>query len=209
MPQRLQPGTRRLYARLVAPVLLSDYEELIADLPQDAATVLDFGCGPGLLVAALARRHPRVRFHGIDVDPEQVRIARRLHRGLPNASFHHGRGRHLPFADHVFDAVLATESLHHWRHRSATLAEIHRVLRPGGRLWVLEGRGRPSWQEVQGRLGLPGWRILRPLVRRIYRRHGYDRSDVDAEVVPAFRASPFRSCTVEDHGRWWRITARA
>lgn len=170
MPHSLHPGTRRLYARLVAPVLLSDYEDLIADLPPDAA-VLDVGCGPGLLVAALARRHPHVRFHGIDLDPEQVRLACRLHRGIPNASFHHGRGRHLPFADHVFDAALATESLHHWRHRSATLAEIHRVLRPGGRLWVLEDRGRSSWPEAQSRLGLPRWRILRPLVRRNHRRN--------------------------------------
>lgn len=204
MPDRLPWGAHRLYATLVAPRLVPDYLELL-QLPPDAASVLDVGCGPGELLSALARRRPRTRFEGVDMDAAQVRLARRRERR--NLRVRRARGKRMPYARGTFDTVLATESLHHWRDTEATLEEIHRVLKPGGRLWVLEGRGQESWREVHERLGLPRLALVQPLLRIVYRRTGYEEADITTEVRPVFRRSPFGGCRAEGCGRWWRITA--
>jgi len=197
------PGTRRLYARRVEPVLVKDYLGLLADAPGGASRVLDVGCGPGDLLAALARRWPEVRFDGVDADPGQVRLARARHGGA--ARFRHARGRRMPFDDGVFDLALATESLHHWRRPVRTLEEVHRVLRPGGRLVALEGRGDETWADVRRRLGTPF--PLVPFMPLVYRRRGYGEEAIEQHVRPCFAGSPFGGCTVAPCGRWWRIEA--
>jgi 2-polyprenyl-6-hydroxyphenyl methylase/3-demethylubiquinone-9 3-methyltransferase len=91
--------------------------------------VLDLGCGKGRFARRLTDRGLRVV--GIDLSRAMLREA----GGIPRVL---GSGRQLPFADRTFDAVLAVETLQHVRNVAVTVSEARRVLRPGGRLVVVD-----------------------------------------------------------------------
>jgi ubiquinone/menaquinone biosynthesis C-methylase UbiE len=100
--------------------------------------VLDLACGPGLVAEALA---PVVgEIVGVDATPEMVARARaRLAAaGTSRAAFHVAAAEALPFDAEAFDAVVTRLSFHHFPDLRAVLAETRRVLRPGGRLVVVD-----------------------------------------------------------------------
>lgn len=103
----------------------------------DAAhAVLDVGCGPG---AAIRTAAPSVRRAvGIDRSAAMIDIARRRSRGFENAEFAVGGVEQLPFPDDTFDRVWSIHSFHHWEDQTKGLAESMRVLKPGGRLLIIE-----------------------------------------------------------------------
>ncbi|MCB4770663.1 methyltransferase domain-containing protein [Ancylobacter sp. Lp-2] len=96
--------------------------------------VLDIACGEGYGAALLARSAARVV--GVDLDADAVAHAARVYGGTGNLSFEAGDIGALPFADHSFDAVVSFETIEHVGDPRAALAELKRVLKPGGRLVV-------------------------------------------------------------------------
>lgn len=99
---------------------------VLALVPERARTLLDVGCGTGLLTGLLAR--PGLRVFGVDSSAEMVRAAAlRLGRSLALGNCHR-----LPFADASLDAVSAVWLLHLLPDAPAVVAECARVLRPGG-----------------------------------------------------------------------------
>lgn len=105
----------------------------------NAKNVLELGCGKGFNSVFLATRNPEISFTGIDLTPKHIKIAKKKAANLTNLSFVRGDFNNLPFADCQFDIIFAVECLCHSNDLSRTLAEIHRVLRPGGRLVVFDG----------------------------------------------------------------------
>lgn len=96
--------------------------------------VLDAGCGSGPLVADLAERGAQVV--GFDASPAMVRLAReRLDADIPVLVA--DLGASLPFGTGEFDDAVASLVLHYLEDWSGPLAELRRVLRPGGRLVVV------------------------------------------------------------------------
>lgn len=99
--------------------------------------VLDVGCGPGFYVAELL---PQVGANGavvgVDTSAPMLAAAARRCEGLGNASFQEGSATSLPLEDRGFDRVLCVQVLGHVADVPAALAELHRVLRPGGRVLV-------------------------------------------------------------------------
>jgi len=105
---------------------------------QPAERVIEFGCGPGVAVAALSARAAQGLVVGVDHSPVMIRQARRRNRAAVRA----GRVRliHSPVQglalddDGPFDAALAVNTLGMWPDPAARLREIARLLRPGGRI---------------------------------------------------------------------------
>jgi SAM-dependent methyltransferase len=106
----------------------------LAIQPEEA--VLEVGCGHGRTLARLAEA--RCAFlAGIDPSEVMVRLARRRMRrwiDAGRADISLGSSAKIPHADGRFDAVFAVHVIYFWSAPLADLGEIHRVLRPGGRL---------------------------------------------------------------------------
>ena len=96
--------------------------------------VLDFGCGPGTISMGLAKAVHPGELQGIDMEASQIEMARAAAAagGHDNASFRTGDVTALPFEDDSFDAAHCHAVLMHVPDTQAVLAEVKRVLKPGG-----------------------------------------------------------------------------
>lgn len=127
---------------------------------QPDEAVLDVGCGSGHYLRALHAAQPQAHLHGCDLSAAFLRVgARRLARDGIDATLLQADAHDLPYADASFAAVTIGGTPNELRDRAAALAEAARVLRPGGRLWLMasiRGAGvlARSWARVLGRSGL-------------------------------------------------------
>lgn len=117
------------------------------DLPGDAR-ILELGCGPGTLwLENRDRLSPGWRLTLSDASPGMLAAAReRLGDVAPGFSIDLIDAVAIPYGDGTFDAVIANHMLYHVDDRPAALAEIRRVLRPGGRLYAATNGQRHMWE---------------------------------------------------------------
>lgn len=101
--------------------------------------VLDVGCGTGDDVRAIAGRvGPTGRVVGLDSSEELVAQARPAAAGAAPVEFLHGRADAMPFADDTFDAARAERVIEHVPDPAAAVAEMLRVVKPGGQLLITD-----------------------------------------------------------------------
>jgi ubiquinone/menaquinone biosynthesis C-methylase UbiE len=102
--------------------------------------VLDVGCGPGAaLEGAIDAGADEVS--GVDPSPAMVK---RAAKRVPKATVKEASAESLPFEDNSFTAVWTIAAFHHWADRSGGLAEMLRVLEPGGAFYVVERELKPG-----------------------------------------------------------------
>jgi SAM-dependent methyltransferase len=105
---------------------------LALELPT-GGRILEVGCGPGIALPPIARALRPYRLVGIDADTTQVARARhRLKETETAAEARWADVRDLPFEEASFDLVIDFGTCYHISRRARALAEIARVLRPGG-----------------------------------------------------------------------------
>src|SRR5436190_9731668 len=173
------------YAHLYDPliwVMTLGRARTLRRLPLDLAAVrpgervLDVGCGTGDLTVAAARRvGPKGAVYGIDASPERIEVARsKARHGHSPARFQVQAVEALTFPDGSFDVVLSSLMIHHLPGdlKARALVEIRRVLRPGGRVMILDlqpPRRAPRFWE-------PGWLVVR--------RHGLHTAFATVHTAP-------------------------
>jgi demethylmenaquinone methyltransferase/2-methoxy-6-polyprenyl-1,4-benzoquinol methylase len=153
------------------------------------ATVLDVACGTGAVATEIVRRYG-ARVVGVDQSAAMLEEARRRVGGA--IELHEARAEALPFEDASFDALTFTYLLRYVDDPAATMRELARVVRPGGRVAMLEfavpgnALARISWEAyvhfglpLGGRLISPGWRavgdFLGPSIREFWARWPLER----------------------------------
>lgn len=127
----------RAYDALVASILEGFYARVAGEVAaaHPGGKVLEVGSGPGRLAVRLAREAPGMTLTGVDISEEMVERAARRAAGAglsERVRFEVGYVGALPLPDQEFDGVVSTLSLHHWSDPASGLAEICRVLKPGG-----------------------------------------------------------------------------
>lgn len=102
----------------------------------DPRAILDVGCGTGRLLMAAEQTFPNARLEGVDAAVEMVRHAQAVLPASSRITFREATAERLPFQDAQFDLVFSTMTFHHWSNQRAGIAEVARILKPGGR-WLL------------------------------------------------------------------------
>jgi ubiquinone/menaquinone biosynthesis C-methylase UbiE len=122
-------GIHRVHATLLAQA------ELVG-----GQRVLEIGCGTGNLTLRAKRTRPDIDVVGSDPDPKALARAQRKVGGLTGIRFERAYAQQLPYRDAEFDRVLSSMMWHHLPDdaKAAAAAEIFRVLRPGGRLHLVD-----------------------------------------------------------------------
>jgi len=146
------------YARVVVPLEWPNHEAALeAAAVQPGEAVLEVAFGPGRTLVELARRAgPGGSVHGVDFAPGMHELARRAlaQAGLEGVELHQGDARALPLPDAAFDLVYNAYMLDliPSGDMPGILAEFRRVLRPGGRLVLLDmskpDEAHGSWRET-------------------------------------------------------------
>jgi ubiquinone/menaquinone biosynthesis C-methylase UbiE len=123
---------------------------------------LDVGCGKGRFARVLAERYPKAQLVGFDLSEAMLRFA------APGIHACSGTMTALPFASGAFDCVYATESLEHAVAIETAVSEMCRVLKPGGRLVIID-KNAEHW----GKLKTPEWErwFHREELEKLLRRH--------------------------------------
>jgi ubiquinone/menaquinone biosynthesis C-methylase UbiE len=148
--------------------------------PKPEQRVLDVGCGTGKTLQLLHEKsRGEVRLHGLEPSSDMLREARVNLHGL-GVELSEGFAQKLPYPTNHFDWVISTQVLHHLplAEKKKMLAEMHRVLKPGGHL-VLSDWGAPTT--------LPG-RFLNLL----WRNHAYVRENQDILTKETLAQAGFR-----------------
>ena len=155
--------------------------------------VLDVGCGTGVLTHMAAETvGPTGKVIGIDPAPKMISLARKNASVTGNsAEFRLAVIEHLPFENETFDLVLSSAMIHHLPSdlKRAGLLEVNRVLKPGGRLLVvdLDRPANPLW-----------WFLVWPL-----RIMPTTREHLEGRLLPYFRQAGFDP--VNRVGRWFGL----
>ncbi len=124
------------YERAWVPAMLQEWAERLARLAGvvHGDRVLDVGCGTGVVARACAELvGNRGRVVGLDLSEEMLAVARGV---APHLGWLRGNAGELPFADGSFDRVMSQLALMFFPDRAKAVAEMWRVLRPGGRLAI-------------------------------------------------------------------------
>ena len=124
--------------------------------------VLDVGCGKGRFARVLHERNPGAKICGLDISEDMLAS---VPAGMGAVA---GSMTELPFAASAFDCVYATESLEHAVEIERAVAEMCRVLKPGGKLAIID-KNAEHW----GRFKTPAWErwFRREELEKLLRRH--------------------------------------
>jgi SAM-dependent methyltransferase len=179
-----------------------EYDAIVERIAADARThVLDWGAGEGQMTARLLHRGIRVTAYDYNGDAPPGR--RPLNHADAEVELSPDPVT-LPYDDGAFDAVLSCGVLEHVENPDASLDEIHRVLAPGGRLYVYKLPNRASYLEwMARRLGLyyhgqlPHDRVYtKSSARSILERHGFAVRELrTANLLPLMAVGERRRAT--------------
>jgi ubiquinone/menaquinone biosynthesis C-methylase UbiE len=143
----ITPEQADTYESYFVPAIFAQWPDQVCDAVaiQSGEEVLDVGCGTGILARTVAGRvAPRGTVAAVDINDGMLRVARRLN---PNILWRKSDAAELPFSDNMFDVVVSQFAFMFINEQAKAMAEIKRVLRPGGRIaiavWAPLERSKP------------------------------------------------------------------
>lgn len=110
-----------------------DYPDILEELEKEPfSELLDAGCGPAPMISLLSEKYPDRHYTGLDLTPAMIEQAKK--KNIRNAEFVVGDCENFPFEDNSFDAIICSNSFHHYPDSQAFFNSVKRCLRQGGRL---------------------------------------------------------------------------
>ncbi|HEY6248436.1 MAG TPA: methyltransferase domain-containing protein [Candidatus Angelobacter sp.] len=176
---------------------ITDQTVPLMDLRPDDR-VLDLGCGTGWASRRLASMVPKGEVVGIDVADEMLHRAEQASRGIKNVRYVWGSAENIPVKDNAFTKVLSVESFYYYADQGRALDELHRVMAPGGALFILINlyTDNPYTLRWAEELKVPVHARSEAEYLRLLEQHGFA---VEARRIPD------RSPTPEEYsGKWFK-----
>jgi ubiquinone/menaquinone biosynthesis C-methylase UbiE len=134
---KLAPKYDARWDRYTERTLGAALRQIEAALPP-SGRLLDIACGTGRLADMLLRRHPHVNITGVDLSPEMIDVAKQRVGANDQVRWHIAPADAIPAADGTFDVVTCNNAFHLIPEPLAALREFHRVLKPDGRLVIVD-----------------------------------------------------------------------
>ena len=147
------------------------YHHVATRVPVQGCDVLEVGCGRGGGSSYIARYPGPRRMVGIDISRNAIEFCSRIHAAA-NLEYRYGDAESLPFADGTFDVVVNVESSFCYGSFDGFVAEVARVLRPGGHLLLADIRLAEEVADLDAALQRSALTVV-------------DRRDITANVVEA------------------------
>lgn len=169
--------------------------------PRPGTRLIELGCGPGFYSCALASRFPAAVVVGVDRSREQLNCARRKAERLEldNCAFAADNVLNLSYAERSFDAAIAARLFTVLPQRDRAIAEMHRVLRPGGRCLIAE----PRYQIWASLPLLAMWCIAGVMRMKNGYREPHKATVLSAEAFRAlFATQPWKRIDTWQDGRY-------
>jgi SAM-dependent methyltransferase len=122
------------------------YHHVATQVELRGKNVLEVSCGHGGGASYLTRTLQPAHYTGLDLNAKGIQFCQQRHR-VESLEFVQGDAENLPFADNTFDAVINVEASHCYPNFPRFLAEVARVLKPGGHFLYADFRFRERWNE--------------------------------------------------------------
>lgn len=120
-----------------------DYPYIASELEkEDYNDLLDCGCGTGPMISLLYENDSSKNYTGLDITPRMIEVAK--NKNLEGVNWVVGDCENLPFEENSFDAIICSNSFHHYPNPEKFFESAKRVLRPGGRL-ILQDYTAPKF----------------------------------------------------------------
>jgi ubiquinone/menaquinone biosynthesis C-methylase UbiE len=141
-----EAAAKAIEALYLTPDVVAQRGRVLALMGMRAGeAALDIGCGPGLLAYDLARLVGETgRLVALDIAPAMIAMTAARLSGLAHAEAREGQATELAFPDATFDASVSTQVYEYVADMPRALAELHRVLKPGGRALILD----TDWRSI-------------------------------------------------------------
>ncbi|NEX00919.1 Methyltransferase domain-containing protein [Pseudobutyrivibrio sp. NOR37] len=118
------------------PYIASELEK------EEYEDLLDCGCGTGPMISLLYEKDSSKKYTGLDITPRMIEVAK--NKNLEGVNWVVGDCENLPFEENSFDAIICSNSFHHYPNPEKFFESAKRVLRPGGRL-ILQDYTAPKF----------------------------------------------------------------
>jgi ubiquinone/menaquinone biosynthesis C-methylase UbiE len=172
-----------LYDRYISPAIQKQnqllYDEVfLIDNLANGSKMLDIGCGSGSLLHDLYLRNPTFKLYGIDQSKDQLKRANQRIKNLSDKIyFLRANAENLPFPDESFDFVMSVGVLKHITDKRKALEESARVLKPGGKMFIIEVDKDCSEERIKYFVGETAFPLLiKKLWYRLFKKHVVGKS---------------------------------
>ncbi len=165
----------RIYDFYTRVFFLKVYEQFARWIPvkNPKGKVLDVGAAAGYLGVALAKMYPELQVYSTDISADMVYLNKKVihQNNLKDRVFAHREDAYnLTYEDDTFDLVINSFTFHHWDNPKRMFNEIYRVTKPGGELFIIDGKKGFDKSEVQDFCRTVGFGPLGKFLARIMAR---------------------------------------
>ncbi|NLI99244.1 class I SAM-dependent methyltransferase [bacterium] len=195
----------RIYDFYTRVFFLKVYEQFARWIPvkNPRGKVLDVGAAAGYLGVALAKKHPELTVYSTDLSPDMVYLNKKVIKENKLA----GRviaqredAYSLSFEDNTFDLVINSFTFHHWPNPKKMFAELHRVLKPGGEMFIIDGKKGFDYEDMKDFCRTVGFGLLGRLLARVMGKLVWIDFVSMEHAHRTLAISPFDKKTCEDAG---------
>jgi ubiquinone/menaquinone biosynthesis C-methylase UbiE len=164
--------------------------------------VLDLGCGTGWAARRMAKVVTAGEVVGLDVADEMLQRAKRASAGVTNVRYFWGSAESIPVLDNHFSMVLSVESFYYYANQGKALDELHRVLAPGGKVFILINlyKDNPYSLRWVSELKVPVQALSEAEYIALLGQHGFNQ--VEARRIPDRSPTPHVYS-----GKWFKDAA--